>query len=184
MQPTIQWIENLASSILRFLSTDQNLKAIGLVVSVLSLLVGFQSLRENRRKRLAAEEEKRKAEKELEATRQNQDTERRLQELKLQLANDVLSIRSTMSRKYERTFFLFLVLYAVLGLYMKNNLDRLRTAKETATAASEKAQTAIDLATPKQPVSPSVVKSGNGSSKRKHAPSKSNETPRPNEQPN
>jgi hypothetical protein len=65
----------------------------------------------------AAEEEKRKAEQELDEAERGQAVERSLQELKSQLANDVLSSRWTLSRKEERTFLLFLMLYGVLGLY-------------------------------------------------------------------
>ena len=157
----IQLFEDLFSSLARYFAAEEHLKVIGVVVSVLSLWVAFQNMKENRFKRKAAEDEQRKAEQELAEAEREQVAERRLQELKLQLANDVLSIRSTLSRKYGRTFLLFLLLYVALGLYMKYSLDQIRTANATASAASAKAQTAIDLATPKQSSSQTIVKPGN-----------------------
>ena len=150
MWHVIQVLEDWVSSVSGYLTQENHLKVIGVIVSLLGVWVAFQNMKENRFKRRAAEDEKRKAEQELAEAERDQVVERRVQELKLQLASDVLSIRWTLSRKYERTVFLFLVLYAGLGLYMKYSLNQIRTANATASAASVKAQTAIDLATPKQ----------------------------------
>jgi hypothetical protein len=69
----------------------------------------------------------------------------------------------------------------MLGLYMKYSLDQIRTANATALAASAKAQTAINLATPKQSSLPSTVNPQNGSPNGKR-PSSKKENPRPVEQ--
>jgi len=150
MWHVIQVLKDQFLSVSGYLTQETPLKVIGVLVSLLSVWVAFQNMRENRFKRRVAEEDKKKAEEELAKAERDQVVERRVQELKLQLANDVLSIRWTLTRKYERTVFLFLVLYAVLGLYMKYSLDQIRAANTTASAASAKAQTAIELATPKQ----------------------------------
>jgi cadmium resistance protein CadD (predicted permease) len=150
MWHVIQVLEDWFSWVSAYLTQETHLKVIGVIVSVLSVWVAFQNMKENRFKRRAAEDEKRKAEQELAEAERDQVVERRVQELKLQLANDMLSIRWTLSRKYERTVFLFLVLYAVLGLYMRYSLNQIRAANATASAAATKAQTAIELATPKQ----------------------------------
>jgi hypothetical protein len=177
MWHVLQVLENWFSSLSEYLTQENHLKVIGVIVSVLTLWVAFQNMKENRFKRRAAEEEKRKAEQELDEAVRDQVVERRLQELKLQLANDVLSIRWTLSRKYERTFLLFLVLYGVLGLYMKYSLDRIKAANATASAASTKAQAAIELATPKpRSSSEASVESGKAKSKGR-LPSPTKEVP-------
>lgn len=181
MSHVLQVVEDWFSSFSGYLTQETHLKVIGVIVSVVSVWVAFQNMKENRFKRRAAEDEKRKAEQELAEAVRDQVVERRVQELKLQLANDVLGIRWTLSRKYERTFFLFLVLYGVLGLYMKYSLDQIRAANATASAASTKAQTAIELATPKQqsPPESSVESKKQKSNGRLTLPKK--EVPRPSE---
>jgi hypothetical protein len=178
MEQAVQFMENLGSSVMRYLTAEEHLKAISLIVSILSVWIAFQSMKENRVKQKLAAGEKRKAEKELADSK----TERGIQKLKLLLAQDVFSIRSTLTRKYLWTFVLFLFLYGLLGLYMKYNVDQLRSANAAASAASVKAQTAIDLATPKQPSPPSSVKPANGNTQRKRSSAKKG-TPRSVEEP-